>query len=187
MIKFKGNAICLTVCGLLLAGALLGGCSLPASENTEHAADTAQETAAQTYAELIKTVFSEKTFYNQIGKSLDDLPVTELSDVLSTIGADGELDGVFLLLADAYGLSDVFHSFRSLFGDQAYAGEGVEGVRDAAFVPQFPPDVERLPGVFERLAVVCLAEPDDGERVATVALKLPESGFSAECQRLAGA
>lgn len=34
-------------------GALLGGCSLPASENTEHAADAAQVTAAQTDAELV--------------------------------------------------------------------------------------------------------------------------------------
>lgn len=104
MIKFKGNAICLTACGLLLAGALLGGCSLPASENTEHAADTAQGTAAQTDAELIKTVSSEKTFYNQIGKSLDDLPVTELSDVLSTIGADDEA-------ADGYFMTDLLERF----------------------------------------------------------------------------
>ena len=50
MIKFKGSVICLTACELLLAGALLGGCSLPASENTEHAADAEQVTAAQTDA-----------------------------------------------------------------------------------------------------------------------------------------
>lgn len=104
MIKFKGNAICLTVCGFLLAGALLGGCSLHASENTEQSADAAQVTAAQTDAELIKTVSGEKTFYNQIAQNHDDLPVAELSDVLSTIGADDEA-------ADGYFMTDLLGRF----------------------------------------------------------------------------
>lgn len=104
MIKFKGNAICLTVCGFLLAVVLFCGCSLHASENTEQSADAAQVTAAQTDAELIKTVSSEKTFYNQIAQNHDDLPVAELSDVLSTIGADDEA-------ADGYFMTDLLGRF----------------------------------------------------------------------------
>lgn len=104
MIKIKGNAICLTVCGFLLAVVLFCGCSLHASENTEQSADAAQVTAAQTDAELIKTVSSEKTFYNQIAQNHDDLPVAELSDVLSTIGADDEA-------ADGYFMTDLLGRF----------------------------------------------------------------------------
>lgn len=104
MIKFKGNAICLTVCGFLLAVVLFCGCSLHASENTEQSADAAQVTAAQTDAELIKTVSSEKTFYNQIAQNHNDLPVAELSDVLSTIGADDEA-------ADGYFMTDLLGRF----------------------------------------------------------------------------
>lgn len=104
MIKFKGNAICLTVCGFLLAVVLFCGCSLHASENTEQSADAAQVTATQTDAELIKTVSSEKTFYNQIAQNHDDLPVAELSDVLSTIGADDET-------ADGYFMTDLLGRF----------------------------------------------------------------------------
>lgn len=104
MIKFKGNAICLTVCGFLLAVVLFCGCSLHASENTEQSADAAQVTAAQTDAELIKTVSGEKTFYNQIAQNHDDLPVAELSDVLSTIGADDEA-------ADGYFMTDLLGRF----------------------------------------------------------------------------
>ena len=85
-------------------GALFCGCSLHALENTEQSADAAQVTAAQTDAELIKTVSSEKTFYNQIAQNHDDLPVAELSDVLSTIGADDEA-------ADGYFMTDLLGRF----------------------------------------------------------------------------